>query len=447
MTSPSLFYILLSVLISSIKAKIEILSKGIDYVSDDDIAMVFYVSVKNVGKNELELSVNMLQCCETIASDEANCSSMTLIGGNMGVLPSTCMKNLTLIYPNLYLFNRRGICYIKVIYRNHHKRKKVNTDIYFDTTKFHSDSAEGEKPQCETVDLDFREQCNPVDCLIKYSGTMSYFNPEFRRCEKVPACNSKICDGCVPDVAYSPYNNECGDLNTPISRKDLENIENNQGRQQAGIINAICHYGKVTEGGKCLCNKDWTTSASDEGTYEPGVAQHHLCNIQIGDWNWVNKPRIRITMILIALLAITVISKLLVLMCIMTWCYKHFKKPEKTCSLQLDPEVKPIILCENLNSRDKCLCHEVQDQQAKMKQKDSTLQSETVNVNYYPCSPGACSSVRISTRSTRYFNKSLPNIDLSNASTSDAISFPEGDSSENSDNSDSETFREDEVSN
>ncbi|XP_066146421.1 uncharacterized protein [Euwallacea fornicatus] len=444
---PSPFYILLSVHIFSIKAEIEILSRGIDYVKDDDIAMIFYVNVKNVGKNDLEIAVNMLHCCETITPDEENCNSMTLIGSNIRILPSNSVKNLTLIYPNLYLFNRRGICSVRIIYRNRHKKREVSTAIHFDTTKFHSGYAKGKKLQCETVDLNFREKCNPVDCLIKYSGTMSYFNPESRRCEKVPVCYSKICDGCTPGVVYSPYSNECVDLNAPISRKDLENIENKQGRQQTSMINAICHYGRVTERKKCLCNEDWTTSASDEGMYEPGVAQHHLCNIQIGDWNCVNKTRIRITMILIVLLAITVISKLLLLMCIMTWCYRHFKKPEKTSPLQLDPEIKSIILSENLDSLDKCLCHELQYQKGEMRQKDSNLQSETVNLKYYPCSPSAFSNIRTSSGSTRCSSKTLPNIDMSNTSTSDTISFPQGDSSEDDDNNDREMFLDDDVSN
>lgn len=258
---------------AKIRAEIEIQAQGIDYIENDDIAIIFYITVKNICKDELELSVNMLQCCETITPDEVDCNSMTLIGGDMGTLASNYVKNLTLIYPNLYLFNRRGICSVEVIYRNQLRKKELSTDIRFDTSKFCPE----DKKQCETIDMDFMQNCNPVDCLIKYSGIISYFNPECKRCQKVPICNSKICDECFPDVGYSPYSNECFDVNEPISKSDLEEIESNQDGNQIGMINAICHYGRVTDNGECLCNDGWTTTTTDEGIFLNFSKFHSEC--------------------------------------------------------------------------------------------------------------------------------------------------------------------------
>lgn len=191
----------------------------------------------------------------------------------MGTLASNYVKNLTLIYPNLYLFNRRGICSVEVIYRNQLRKKELSTDIRFDTSKFCPE----DKKQCETIDMDFMQNCNPVDCLIKYSGIISYFNPECKRCQKVPICNSKICDECFPDVGYSPYSNECFDVNEPISKSDLEEIESNQDGNQIGMINAICHYGRVTDNGECLCNDGWTTTTTDEGIFLNFSKFHSEC--------------------------------------------------------------------------------------------------------------------------------------------------------------------------
>lgn len=243
--------------------EITILNKGIDFIKEDDIAIIFYITVKNICKDDLDLSVNMVQCCEITHPDDIDCNSMLVMGGNMGILPSLYVKNLTLIYSNMYIFNRRGVCSIEVAYRNQLKKKGIRLDIHFDTIK--SCLRNPPKDECETIDLDFKENCNPVDCLIKYSGTTSYFNPECKSCQKVPLCNLKT-DGCFPDVAYSPYCNECIDLNIPILKKDLEITENRAPDiNQTTIINAICHYGKVTESGECLCNNGWITNTNDEG--------------------------------------------------------------------------------------------------------------------------------------------------------------------------------------
>ncbi|KAH1022183.1 hypothetical protein HUJ04_011615 [Dendroctonus ponderosae] len=416
-------------------AEIEILAQGIDSLGNDDIAIVFYVTVKNICKDDLELSINMLQCCESVNPDEVDCTSMTLIGGDMGILPSMYVKNLTLIYPNIYLLNRRGVCSVNVIYCNQLKKREISTDIHFDSIK----ACPGKHRQsyCETIDLNFNQNCNPVDCLMKYSGAISYFNPECKRCQKVPICNSKT-ERCFPDVAYSPYNNECGDLNIPISKRDLERIENTD-NTQVSMVNAICHYGKVSENGECFCHDGWVSM------YEPGVAQHHLCNVQIGDWNCVNRSRIRITAILIAIFAVTVVSKVLLLMCVMTWCYKHFRQSGKACVKDLNPESTSIVLCEELEAFEKCLCCET-DENHENPRKSKTLHSQTVNVSYFPCSPSVFSSMRTSTDSTKYSIKSGPSRDLSNTSSSAVISFPDGQSSQDSDSNEI-LFCEDETSN
>ncbi|KAH1028761.1 hypothetical protein HUJ05_002091 [Dendroctonus ponderosae] len=184
---------------------------------------------------------------------------------------------------------------------------------------------------------------------------------------------------------------------------------------------------------------------AEVGMYEPGVAQHHLCNVQIGDWNCVNRSRIRITAILIAIFAVTVVSKVLLLMCVMTWCYKHFRQSGKACVKDLNPESTSIVLCEELEAFEKCLCCET-DENHENPRKSKTLHSQTVNVSYFPCSPSVFSSMRTSTDSTKYSIKSGPSRDLSNTSSSAVISFPDGQSSQDSDSNEI-LFCEDETSN
>jgi len=170
--------------------------------------------------------------------------------------------------------------------------------------------------------------------------------------------------------------------------------------------------------------------------YEPGVAQHHLCNIQVGDWNCVNKSRIRVTIILIALLAITIISKVLLLMCVLTWCYRHFRKPDQTCARQLDPDDPSVVLCEDLDNLDKCLCYGINQEQNK---RGKNLHEQTVNVSYYPFASSPFSSGKTSSKSSRKYSSS-------NTTTSAVISFAEGEeSSEESGNTNQTLYCDDEI--
>lgn len=77
--------------------------------------MVLVVTLENVCDRDLEISVNMVQCCEVLNANENDCGYMYLIGGHMGILFSKTTKNVTLIYPNtvnilLPLFNYRLNC-------------------------------------------------------------------------------------------------------------------------------------------------------------------------------------------------------------------------------------------------------------------------------------------------------------------------------------------------
>lgn len=75
-------------------------------------------------------------------------------------------------------------------------------------------------------------------------------------------------------------------------------------------------------------------------------------------------------------------------MCVLNWCYKHFRKPHsKTCTDHPSNFDESLILCENLNtSVDKCICKGLSTQRVPM------LTNETVNVCYYPCRPSSTSS-------------------------------------------------------
>lgn len=43
----------------------------------------------------------MLNCCEIITASDKDCTYMTLMGGDMGILNAACTRNITLLYPNM----------------------------------------------------------------------------------------------------------------------------------------------------------------------------------------------------------------------------------------------------------------------------------------------------------------------------------------------------------
>ncbi|KAJ8931238.1 hypothetical protein NQ314_015882 [Rhamnusium bicolor] len=102
-------------------------------------------------------------------------------------------------------------------------------------------------------------------------------------------------------------------------------------------------------------------------------------------------------------------------MCILNWCYKHFRSQKKTCAHELDPYDETIIMCENLESYEQCLCDIPPENR-----KAHALKSETVNVSYYPCAPSGFSSIRASTESEKgkFSLKSEQSILLSNTTSS-----------------------------
>lgn len=55
----------------------------------------------------------------------------------------------------------------------------------------------------------------------------------------------------------------------------------------------------MEEDRQCECDTGWTTT-TDEEMYSPTLLRYHMCNIEVGAWNSVNKRRIKTTTILIA---------------------------------------------------------------------------------------------------------------------------------------------------
>ncbi|KAJ8924810.1 hypothetical protein NQ315_000964, partial [Exocentrus adspersus] len=372
---------------------------GIGCIDDDDIAMIFYITLENQSDMNFEVSACMAQCCDTTKPNEMDCNFMSLIGGDMGVLPAKDARNITLIHPNLYLKNRQGQCTVNLRYRNERAVRQRMARIEFKTL-----SPNQEGCDCASVDMDATENCRPVDCVVKYSGTRNYFDSRRMECTFVTQCISPP-NQCAPETGYSIAVNNCTNLNRTIGKQELHMLDSNRSETSQCVTcpfnNIVCHHGSLDTNGQCECDTGWITSP-DEEIFVPTVLTYHMCNVETGAWNCLNKGRIKTTTILIAVFAVTIASKILILMCILNWCYKRYKsKRDLICSDKLDPDRDDIILCDDLREFEECLCEEPP------KRRQHLLEPQTVNVSFYPCLPSAFSSVLASSESEKRSEESI----------------------------------------
>ncbi|XP_057654023.1 uncharacterized protein LOC130892571 [Diorhabda carinulata] len=375
---------LLSVFVISLAAEdIVIRDAGIFDIKEGDIAIIFYVTIENTSEKDTGISVSMNKCCdEAHTSDRYSCDSMYIIGGYMGVLKSKHTMNATLIYPNMYTYFRQGTCTITVNYRLDKYDKVLTKMINFRTNNTADESYSGQN-QCATVDLDSQDNCNRVDCVLKYSGERNYFNPSTKECERVPVCVSDPTNGV--EIGYSLITNQCINLRDTIQPSDIEFLDSNQ----ADVIddmnmyqtNKICHRGEIDfSNTECVCSSGWRTSLSGDDVYEPSLLLYHMCNVETGTWNCVNKTKIQTTILIISILVLTVASKVLIVMCILTWCYKHFTKSNViVCTSKEKDDYEKLLIQNPLEDNDKCICTDLKE-----RKKIPSLYKQTVDISYYP---------------------------------------------------------------
>ncbi|KAH0541111.1 hypothetical protein KQX54_021073 [Cotesia glomerata] len=155
-----------------------------------------------------------------------------------------------------YLHDRRGECEIGITYNadgsSNLLRQKISFDTYVsnqsvpDILKEYYEA--NEVKRCASVDEDSLDSCQPVKCLVKYSGKRNFFNKSLRRCQ--------------PVVVWVPDSSEAADSNI------------------------ICHNGRqdnVT--GMCICEEGWGTHQID--SLESSTESIHMCNFKTSPFSRV----------------------------------------------------------------------------------------------------------------------------------------------------------------
>lgn len=87
-----------------------------------------------------------------------------------------------------YLLNRIGKCHILITTINEQKQTfKTTHTIPFNTAKTITPTFKDLKV-CSSQDLDPFDNCQPVNCQMKYLGCRSYFDQKQKTCVKIPHC-------------------------------------------------------------------------------------------------------------------------------------------------------------------------------------------------------------------------------------------------------------------
>ncbi|XP_065310991.1 uncharacterized protein [Dermacentor albipictus] len=265
---------------------------GIMDLHKGDVALVFYVTVSNLGHDPLSLSLVSRSCCQQVAPGDVDCDSMLLIGGDMGDIYPGDSRNLTAYYANMYLVDRVGYCEFEIAVPD--GEKLIHT-VSFNTTVPRAGSnapaflrdffSPSELKTCRSPDLDPTRSCQPVLCDIKYNGVRNFFNETSQRCEPTANC----WDNAEEEMVYLAGSNTCRRVGEVLSDEELEFFESFQEKKSplrymhGYPIKVNCHEGRPDPANQwCLCDPGWESEPLDYGSFNPDLMVYHMCTVYVG---------------------------------------------------------------------------------------------------------------------------------------------------------------------
>ncbi|CAB3989334.1 Hypothetical predicted protein [Paramuricea clavata] len=145
---------------------------------------------------------------------------------------------------------------------------------------------------CDTMDLDPRRNCKPVNCVQKYNGRRNFFRKETKLCEPVHECYTSSDDDGLPTTAFDKDHNKCKSLIqkqlTKEEERDLkDNVESHMEASErakfknlgpSDSIPVRCNHGKRA-GDMCVCDDGWKTDTSKVPLGDPKFV-YNWCNVR-----------------------------------------------------------------------------------------------------------------------------------------------------------------------
>jgi hypothetical protein len=221
-------------------SSITVLDKGVMPLEKNSVGIQFYIDVENKDRlSTCTVSTWSKDCCLT---DREDCYTMQVYGGHNIIRPKDA-DTIVLVYPTLYQHDQIGYCDFIIEYQCGKRRRsqRLNIKVPFNTKIMQERSAitllshyiDGRKrSQCESVDQDSLNDCEAVNCDLKYGGERPFYDNDSGKCEEATLCESDL-DKELPDVVYVPHINSCRDLEHPLSVADIYAISTG-----AGIVTA-----------------------------------------------------------------------------------------------------------------------------------------------------------------------------------------------------------------
>ncbi|XP_068631857.1 uncharacterized protein [Battus philenor] len=232
----SLCIVFLTSYFSVILGTITILDKGVKPLVKGSIGIQFYVNVENKNRGSVcKISPRGKIC---LVDDNRKDCSFETSSAYSNFVKSKQNKTLIFVFPTLFQHDLIGYLDLTLEYQCRNKRNITDLRIPFNTkvssNRMQSNYLlrhyiENEKyKECMELDQNSLNDCNSVDCDIKYLGKRSYFNEQLQKCTPVTTCIGDP-EKELPEAALVLSSNTCRDLDSPLTVQDIYAIRTGLG--------------------------------------------------------------------------------------------------------------------------------------------------------------------------------------------------------------------------
>ncbi|XP_055849430.1 uncharacterized protein LOC129914280 isoform X2 [Episyrphus balteatus] len=170
---------------------------------EGDIGLIFDINLINTANEEKELLEYHIhsekECCINLTETTTSSNAGKIVGGSFGLIEPGEMKTVSVIWPTIDIFNRVGHCDIIISSTNNVKNeeKHFTQQLLFDT-RFQQIDPTGttfkrrtDYHECSNWDMNFLNNCTPVNCESKYFGRRNFYNTTTKMCEPAARCDGE----------------------------------------------------------------------------------------------------------------------------------------------------------------------------------------------------------------------------------------------------------------
>lgn len=221
-------YLFLCEVLSTIK----VFDNGILPLEKKSVGIQFFLDIENEDRwNSCVVRTWTKKCCLT-DSDKEDCDTILVYGVNVDYVKPKDRETLIYVYPCIHQHDQVGYCDLILesqCGRSNARHKEV-INIPFDTriTRGKRDAknllinyiADQNSKECESIDQDSLNNCEPINCNIKYSSRRPFYDYNLQRCVEAAICEGDP-DKDLPDIVYIPISNVCRDLESPLTSEDI----------------------------------------------------------------------------------------------------------------------------------------------------------------------------------------------------------------------------------